>query len=106
VKQRLSDGSAHPIFFTLCIWFLVYNKQRKFLLSLPIFYFRLSLAGLSEGRERLRILERDRPADFGVVCAAFGLVVLDQSPFEVVGTADVERVVGAFEDIYVVEHRI
>ncbi len=36
--------------------------------------------------------------------AAFGVVVLLNSFFEIIGAADVERPVGALEDVYIVGH--
>jgi hypothetical protein len=34
----------------------------------------------------------------------YSLIVLDQPPFEVIGTADVQRIISALEDVDVVGH--
>ena len=72
------------------------------------FQFRFPRARLPEGAERFRVDEGDWPPSARIFCPgrlSRAAVMLAQSLFDVVRTADIQRVVGTTEDVDV-EHGV
>ena len=63
------------------------------------FYLGFAGTGFGEAAKTLKMLERDGPADFGVVRTLLCAVVLLQPFLQVIGAAYIERCVCALQNI-------
>ncbi len=80
------------------------SNQRQLFLAGPGFYFRFSLASFSEGVVFLLVFQSDGSTDLCIVCAGFGVIVLFESAHKIIGRANVESAVNAFENVDIKSH--